>query len=542
MRGLFRRLCLTFCCVTCSCVAPGCSGDADDDSAAPHLADDDDDTTPSPFGNDAAFVAQVVPTSVAAGASLDFEITMENVGTTTWTAAEDYLMGSQNPQDNQTWSIGRLYLEAADAVAPGSSATFVGAATAPATLGTHDFQWRMLREHVEWFGEYTPNLAIEVEEGSDECANGVLDSGETDVDCGGPCAACEVIRLSPGEHHYPMVAATDEIVMVTFSDAEEGDDFRWMCKDESGWTASQQMAGLGSPSEFTRMAVDSQGRIHLAVHEGGGSGRGIYYSRFDPGSGCSGTWTSPTRLDDGSHNSCWPAIAVDEDDNPHVFWTEDYYEMHYSVYVGGSWNGPRVVIDSVEQSCHGDITVAGSVPHVLWQEGDGPRLPTWSHGTGADFSAPEALTNTFNNWPQIKADGHGRLHVLYTYRYGDYDVKYVRQDGGTWSGETVVSSGPTAWAWSILDIDDAGGLHATWSQTENVEHVYYAIGDGSTGTWDSPRKVSTDDTEHNYMSALAVDPSNRAHIVWIQIDDIWTVEEEPGPLFYRVVTWEDLGP
>jgi len=521
-------------------VLGGCPGEGDDDSSSPQL-EDDDDTSPSPFGNDAAFIAQVAPTSVTAGASLEFEITMDNVGTTTWTRADDFRMGSQNPHDNETWAIGRLDLDEADGVVPGSSVTFVGEGTAPSTPGTYDFQWRMLREDVEWFGETTPNLLIEVEEGSDSCANGVRDGGETDVDCGGPCAPCEVLQLSAGEHHYPMVAATDEIVMVTFSDADEGDDFRWMCKDGSGWTALQQMAGLGSPSEFTRMKVDSQSRIHLTVHEGGGSGRGVYYSRFDPGSGCLGSWTSPTRLDDGTRNSCWPAIAVDEDDHPHVFWTEDYYEMHYSGFLGASWSGPLVVIDSVEQSCHGDITVAGTTPHVIWQEGDGPRLPTWSHWTGTGFSTPQALVNTFNNWPQIVADAHGRLHVLYTYRYGDYDVKYIRQDGGTWSGETTVSSGPTAWAWAIMDIDASGDLHATWSQTESVEQVYYAIGDGSNGAWEPPRKVSTDDAEHNYMSALSVDPSGRAHIVWIQIDDIWTVEEEPGPLFYRVVTWEDLG-
>jgi len=75
-------------------------------------------------------------------------------------------LGSQNPQDNWNWGNNRAYLSAGDSIAPGQSKTFSFTITAPATPGTYNFQWRMLQEGIEWFGDYSQNRAISVESGS----------------------------------------------------------------------------------------------------------------------------------------------------------------------------------------------------------------------------------------------------------------------------------------------------------------------------------------------------------------------------------------
>ncbi|GAB2869441.1 hypothetical protein GCM10027277_43350 [Pseudoduganella ginsengisoli] len=84
---------------------------------------------------------------------------MKNSGSTTWTAGTEYKLGSQNPQDNSTWG-GRILLTSS--VAPGAQYAFHFPVTAPPAAGTYNFQWRMLREYVEWFGATTPNVAIVV--------------------------------------------------------------------------------------------------------------------------------------------------------------------------------------------------------------------------------------------------------------------------------------------------------------------------------------------------------------------------------------------
>ena len=113
------------------------------------------------IGN-AQFVSQSVPATMTAGQTYSVSVTMENTGTSTWTNASNYKLGSQNPQDNTTWGLGRVDLAATDSITPGQHKTFVFNITVPLIHGTYNFQWRMLREAVEWFGDLSPNAAVTV--------------------------------------------------------------------------------------------------------------------------------------------------------------------------------------------------------------------------------------------------------------------------------------------------------------------------------------------------------------------------------------------
>jgi hypothetical protein len=110
--------------------------------------------------NDAAFVEQTVPPNMTAGQQYPVTITMANTGTTTWRAGTLFRLGSQNPQDNNTWTVQRVELPAD--VAPGANATFAFQVRAPSTPGAYDFQWRMVQEHVEWFGGFSANAPVVV--------------------------------------------------------------------------------------------------------------------------------------------------------------------------------------------------------------------------------------------------------------------------------------------------------------------------------------------------------------------------------------------
>ncbi|WP_327358315.1 C1 family peptidase [Streptomyces sp. NBC_01304] len=109
---------------------------------------------------DARFVSQLVPTTMVRGQGYDVSVTMCNVGTETWTAAGAYRLGSQSPQDNTVWGLGRVELPRP--VAPGEQVTVPFHVTAPATTGVTHFQWRMLREGVEWFGALSAHTAVRV--------------------------------------------------------------------------------------------------------------------------------------------------------------------------------------------------------------------------------------------------------------------------------------------------------------------------------------------------------------------------------------------
>lgn len=108
----------------------------------------------------ATVVAQSVPASMDAGYTYDASVTLQNNGSNTWTQADLYRLGSQNPQDNWTWGLNRVELPAS--VPPGGQVTFNFYVTAPSYAGTYNFQWRMIHEGVEWFGDATPDIPVEV--------------------------------------------------------------------------------------------------------------------------------------------------------------------------------------------------------------------------------------------------------------------------------------------------------------------------------------------------------------------------------------------
>src|SRR5207244_3072951 len=64
----------------------------------------------------------------------------------------NYKLGSQNPQDNATWGLGRVLLPSGTSVAPGATYTFSFNVTAPTTPANYTMQWQMLQEGVAWFG------------------------------------------------------------------------------------------------------------------------------------------------------------------------------------------------------------------------------------------------------------------------------------------------------------------------------------------------------------------------------------------------------
>ena len=115
-------------------------------------------------GNNAAFVSQSVPATMTAGESYAVTVSMLNQGTTTWTPGQAYRLGSQNPQDNTIWmtTTNRVNLLPGDSVSPGATTTFSFVVKAPGSPGSYNFQWRMVRDGVEWFGATTPNIAVQV--------------------------------------------------------------------------------------------------------------------------------------------------------------------------------------------------------------------------------------------------------------------------------------------------------------------------------------------------------------------------------------------
>ncbi|MEK7564162.1 MAG: hypothetical protein AAB510_01160 [Patescibacteria group bacterium] len=113
--------------------------------------------------NNAEFISQSIPSSMATSQVFPVTVIMKNTGTTTWTSGGLYRLGSQNPQDNMTFGSNRPgILASGDSIAANSQKTFNFNITAPNTPGTYNFQTKMVQDGVQWFGDLSTNVAIVV--------------------------------------------------------------------------------------------------------------------------------------------------------------------------------------------------------------------------------------------------------------------------------------------------------------------------------------------------------------------------------------------
>ena len=108
--------------------------------------------------NDAAFVSQAVPATMIVGSTYKVAVTFRNTGTRTWRAGS-HRLGPQVPQDTNRWGTTRV--EVPQDIPPGGTAQFQFTVT-PALLGVASFQWRMLEEFVQWFGDFAPLVSVNV--------------------------------------------------------------------------------------------------------------------------------------------------------------------------------------------------------------------------------------------------------------------------------------------------------------------------------------------------------------------------------------------
>lgn len=108
------------------------------------------------------------PAQMTPGSQASVEVAALNTGSTSWTPARNYRLGSQAPQDNTIWGTGRVNLPVAD-IDPQQTAPFQFQITAPNAVADEQFCWQMLRENVHWFGTSSPDITVGVGSDSPLC-------------------------------------------------------------------------------------------------------------------------------------------------------------------------------------------------------------------------------------------------------------------------------------------------------------------------------------------------------------------------------------
>jgi len=123
--------------------------------------------------NQSEYISQDIPELINPGEEFTFTIVFKNTGSTIWQYENFYNLGSQFPQDNFYWGTNRISLP--HDVAPDEEVSITTNLTAPSEAGVYGFQWKMVQDGVEWFGEASEQLIIVV--GNQIQSDSLLSSG-----------------------------------------------------------------------------------------------------------------------------------------------------------------------------------------------------------------------------------------------------------------------------------------------------------------------------------------------------------------------------
>jgi len=268
---------------------------------------------------------------------------------------------------------------------------------------------------------------------------------------------------------YPHIVWSDESAFKVY----------WTYFDGDSWTTPMEI--FDKPGEDLGISVltDDSNKIHLVWHNHTGTAENdeIWYSAYDDTS-----WSIPTNVSDDDDGSAWPDIDVDSAGNIHVVWMNygvgghpDCIEVYYSMYNGLSWSTPLNISNLIGSSCYPRIAIdSRDYPHVVWEErwSDtiGHYSPYYAFYDGASWSTPYMITDTTENGmrPVIAIDIEDRTHILWT--YGEYGggILYRYCEGDSWSVPYEVSDSGSFPSIAI-DCDDC--LHTVF---ESFGEIYYS--------------------------------------------------------------------
>lgn len=113
------------------------------------------------FTDDAQFVDVQVPEKMIAGKNYLVKVTMKNNSSRIWSNENTYQLRQENPKE-AIWGINQVDLPVGDNILPDQNATFEFQIIAPTEPASYAFQWQMVKDQEEFFGEKIKNVKIQV--------------------------------------------------------------------------------------------------------------------------------------------------------------------------------------------------------------------------------------------------------------------------------------------------------------------------------------------------------------------------------------------
>lgn len=293
-------------------------------------------------------------------------------------------------------------------------------------------------------------------------------------------------------------------VHVAWEEIEDGAldyDIHYRMRDAGTgtWGSPAEVSpGTTYTSQRPAIAIDTDGNVHVVFQHIAGEGLD-YAICYRMKNATTDTWGSIHDVSTSTGPSVEPAIAIDAASTVHVAWEEysgsDWDIVHRALNItAGTWNTIQVV--STESTGHSNFPAiavdAAGILHVAWQDrtnyqGCGTDVDVFykqreANGTWGSTVVVSTESTQDSRVPSIAVEMAGTVHVAWvdgTNLGGagpDIDVFYKMHNvtTGTWEPVQVVSTGTSESYTPGICVDQAGGLHVTWSESSKVYHAQLA--------------------------------------------------------------------
>jgi len=313
------------------------------------------------------------------------------------------------------------------------------------------------------------------------------------------------------------------------------------------WTPAKRLTWNPGDSEVPSIASDSNDTIHIVWSDDTPyaelNNPEIYYKRSSDGGT---TWSPIKRLTWTFSGSSNPRVAVDSDNTLHIVWSEcipgSGYEIHHkrSLDGGSTWSASKRLTWNLGYSRQPVMAIDSKrALHVVWYDDAPGQTEIYykkSAVGGQTWSAAKRLTWTSSSslYPGIAVDSSDAIHVVWSESAVDNsnsDISYKRStDGGaTWSAAQRLSW-TTGYSMELaIAIDSLKAVHVVWYEytTEGDGDILYKKGaDGGTN-WGTTKWL-VGSSGYSYDPAIASDPGDGIHVVWVDYDDLYYAKSTDG--------------
>lgn len=281
---------------------------------------------------------------------------------------------------------------------------------------------------------------------------------------------------------------------------ETGSNFLLMAASRprgGGWTKPTQVdTGSTTQDAEPSMAVDGQGRVVAAWrdHLPGRTGSVIRTSTLS-----GGTWSAAKDLSPSTTHAFEPEVAVDQEGDAAIVWTEDLgassgrHVVGAQRPAGGTWATSDIT------------TAAGAAAATVAVQPDGRAVALWTQGgtvqtadrtSGGAWTTPRQLSASNGLDLSAVADRTGQVVAAWrsASTTGPSTIETAtRPANGDWTATSTLATATSGLAWQLdLGVGESGEALAAWvvSGSGNSRSDLYTASRAPGGAW-TPTKVAS---------------------------------------------------